>query len=101
MLIAPVFAKTSPHVLDPPAFALHLGLHFTTKYPHIHRAFIDIISHKWSRITVDGKPHNHAFTRDGEEKVIVNVVVDDTEGATVKTGLRDLLGSSFAGGSRR
>jgi urate oxidase len=47
-----VFAKTSPHVLDPPTFALHLGLHFVTKYAHITKAFIDIIALKWSRIEV-------------------------------------------------
>jgi urate oxidase len=50
--LTPVYAKTSPHVLDPPAFALHLGLHFVHKYAHIHKAFIDIISLRWSRIPV-------------------------------------------------
>lgn len=49
-----VFAKTSPHVLDPPTFALHLGLHFVNKYKHITKAFIDIIALKWSRIEVCG-----------------------------------------------
>jgi urate oxidase len=109
-----VFAKTSPHVLDPPAFALHLALHFVSKYAHIHRCFIDIIALKWSRIDVrstwqmfeqstdprrqvDGKPHNWSFVRDGEEKGLVECAVDATGGvenakASLRIGLKDLLG---------
>lgn len=92
-------------MLDPPAFALHLGLHFIKRYPHIHKAFVDIISLKWSRIAVDGVPHKWAFVRDGEEKGLVEVVVDGTAGyegatASVRVGMRDLLvlktgGSAF------
>lgn len=92
-----VFAKTSPHVLDPPTFALHLGLHFVNKYKHITKAFIDIISLKWSRIPVQGAPHKWSFVRDGEEKGTVECEVDATAGvedvkATLKVGLKDLLG---------
>ncbi|WWD19669.1 urate oxidase [Kwoniella shandongensis] len=100
-----VFAKTSPHVLDPPMFALHLGLHFVNKYDHIKKSFIDIISLKWSRISVDGQPHKWSFVRDGDEKGLVELAVDATKGvdavtADLKVGLKDLLvlktgGSSF------
>lgn len=96
-----VYAKTSPYVMDPPAFALHLGLHFVNKYEHISKAFIDIISHKWSRIKVGGKEHKWSFVRDGEEKGIVECVVDGSAGtenttAVLKCGLKDLLGASLA-----
>ncbi|KAK8853252.1 urate oxidase [Kwoniella newhampshirensis] len=100
-----VFAKTSPHVLDPPMFALHLGLHFVNKYAHIKKSFIDIISLKWSRISVDGQPHKWSFVRDGEEKALVELAVDATKGveaatADLKVGIKDLLvlktgGSAF------
>ncbi|ORY33400.1 uricase [Naematelia encephala] len=100
-----ILAKTSPHVLNPPLFALHLGLHFVNKYAHIHKAFIDIIALKWSRIEVNGKPHKWSFVRDGDEKGVISVAVDATSGpenakASVQVGLKDLLvlktsGSAF------
>lgn len=102
-----LLAKSSPHVLDPVLFALHLGIHFVTTYPHIHKSQIQIERLKWSRITLPNKPegHNHSFVRDGDEKETVEVWVDGTQGkdkltASVKAGLKDLLilkssGSSF------
>jgi hypothetical protein len=92
-----VYAKTSPHVLDPPAFALDLGLHFVNKYEHISKAFIDITSHRWSRIKVGGKDHKWSFVRDGDEKGTVECAVDGSAGeenvtASLKCGLKDLLG---------
>lgn len=104
-----LIAKESPHVLDPVLFALHLGIHFVTTYPHISKSQISIESLKWSRIALPGKPegHQHSFVRDGEEKETVEVWVDGTAGkdklsATIKAGIKDLLvlkssGSSFEG----
>lgn len=97
-----VFAKTSPHVLDPAAFALHLGLHFVNKYSHITKAFIDIIQLKWTRIQVGGKEHKWSFVRDGDEKGLIECAVDSTDGldavkATLKCGLKDLLGGCWTG----
>ncbi|KIR41481.1 urate oxidase [Cryptococcus deuterogattii 99/473] len=100
-----IFAKISPYVLDAPVFALHLGLHFVTKYKHIHKCFVDIVGLKWSRISVDGKPHKWSFVRDGDEKAIVECAVDGSAGsesatADLKIGIKDLLvlktsGSAF------
>lgn len=94
-----VLSKTSPHVHNPPAFALHIALHFTSTYPHIKKCFVDLQSHKWSRIEVDGKPHGWAFERNGDEKGVVEVCADSNAGknkttAYVKVGLKDLLGKS-------
>ncbi|EUC64806.1 uricase [Rhizoctonia solani AG-3 Rhs1AP] len=100
-------AKTSPHVLSPELYGLHLGTHFVTKYPHIHKAFITIEQLKWTRIIVEGTPHKHSFVRDGEEKILVDIEVDATAGkdkvsAKVSAGIKDLLvlkssGSAFEG----
>lgn len=92
-----VIAKTSPHVLSPELYALHLGTHFVTKYPHIHKAFITVEQLKWSRIPVEGAPHKHSFVRDGEEKIVVNAEIDGTSGkdkisAKLESGIKDLLG---------
>jgi len=98
-------AKTSIHVLYPELFALEIGSYIIQKYEHLKKAFVDIEQLKWSRINVDGKPHPHSFTRDGEDKRTVSVVVDGTEGkdkmlASVSAGMKDLLvlkttGSTF------
>jgi len=104
-----VLAKTSPHVLDPTLFALHIALHFVTKYDHIHKSVVSIEQLKWSRIRIgdDAKGHKHSFVRDGDEKRIVKVEVDAGEGkdkvkGSVIGGLKDLLvlkssGSAFEG----
>lgn len=93
-----VIAKTSPYVLDPVVFALHLGIHFVTTYPHIHKSQIRLEKLKWSRIVLPSAPegHNYSFVRDGEEKETVEVWVDAMNGkdaltATIAAGLKDLL----------
>ncbi|WVO18560.1 urate oxidase [Cryptococcus depauperatus] len=91
-----IFAKTSPYILDAPIFALHLGLHFVNKYVHIKKTFIDIVQLRWSRISVDGKPHKWSFIQDSNEKALVECVVDATAGpesatADLKIGIKDLL----------
>ncbi|KAG8896428.1 hypothetical protein FRB99_008893 [Tulasnella sp. 403] len=102
-----VLAKTSPHVLSPALFALHIGLHFVTKYSHISKSVVTIEQLKWTRIAVgkNAEPHKHSFVRDGDEKVIIKVEVDASEGkdkvkGSVIGGLKDLLvlkssGSAF------
>jgi len=100
-----VLAKTSPHVLDPALFALHIGTHFVTRYPHISKSVVTVERLKWSRISVDGKEHKHSFVRDGGEIEVVKAEVDASEGnakvkATITGGLKDLLvlkssGSAF------
>ncbi|KAJ6492710.1 hypothetical protein C8R47DRAFT_420269 [Mycena vitilis] len=93
-------AKISPHVLVPERFALHLGTHLVSKYPHIHKAFVTVEQLRWSLILVAGEQgiaeHQHSFIRDGDEKRIVNVEVDASKGkdkltASVTAGLSDLL----------
>lgn len=76
-----VFTKTSPHVLNPELFALHLGTFFVSKYAHIHKAFITVEKLRWSRIAIkpeDGdkvEDHPHAFVRDGDDKRVIEVEV--------------------------
>ncbi|THU91377.1 uricase [Dendrothele bispora CBS 962.96] len=102
-------AKTSPHILNPERFALHLGTHLVSKYAHIHKAFVTIEQLRWTRIPVEtdgqSEPHAHSFYRDGEDKRIVKVEVDATAGKNqivgkVTAGINDLLilkstGSAF------
>ncbi|PYI30147.1 uricase [Aspergillus indologenus CBS 114.80] len=73
-----ILAKQNP-VTPPELFGSILGNHFVTTYPHIHAAHTSIVTHRWTRMTVDGKPHPHSFLRDGEETR--NVQVDAVENA--------------------
>jgi urate oxidase len=89
-------AKISPHILSAERFGLHLATHFVSKYAHIHKALVTIEQLRWARIAVDGKPHNHSFLRDGDEKRVVNVQVDGSRGkdrlvGNVSAGINDLL----------
>ena len=68
-------AKTSPYILLPELFAIHLGSHIVAKYAHIHKAFVTVEQLRWKRIGVNGQDHTHSFWRDGEEKRTVNVEV--------------------------
>ncbi|EIN05494.1 uricase [Punctularia strigosozonata HHB-11173 SS5] len=107
-------AKTSPHVLHPERFALHLATFLVSKYAHLSKSFVDIEMLRWTRIPVSAasnpekekeKAHTHSFYRDGEEKRTVSVEVDATAGkdklvAKVTSGLKGLLvlkttGSAF------
>ncbi|KAA1068407.1 hypothetical protein PGT21_026116 [Puccinia graminis f. sp. tritici] len=99
-----VFAKTSPHVLTPELFSLHLGTHFVSEYEHIGKAIVTVISHRWSRIPLDQKPHPHAFTRDGNDVTRIEAIITKSNSgstsAELSTGLQDLLvlkttGSAF------
>ncbi|KII84316.1 hypothetical protein PLICRDRAFT_95300 [Plicaturopsis crispa FD-325 SS-3] len=97
-------AKTSPHILSPERFALHLGTHLVSKYAHIHKAFITIEQLRWTRIPIDAQGHlvdgaqghPHSFFRDGDDKRFVKVELDASAGkdkivADVSAGISDLL----------
>jgi len=102
-------AKISPHILSAERFALHLGTFLVSKYTHISKAFITIEELRWSRILVSSEiptnQHPHSFVRDGDDKRIVKVEVDASEGkgkfvGKVSAGIKDLLilkstGSAF------
>lgn len=91
------------HPIDPPErFAAIIGDHFIKTYPHIHAAHVKIIQHRWTRMTIDGKPHPHSFFRDGEETRVVESVVREGQGISVRSKIERLLvlkstGSAFHG----
>lgn len=94
------FAKESP-VGEIEDFALRLGRHFVGSFSHISGARILIEEHGWDRIAVDGQPHDHAFSKAGNEKRTTAVTVQDDK-AWVVSGLDDLVvlkstGSEFHG----
>ena len=94
-----IMAKQHP-VHPPELFASILGSHFVDTYKHIHSAHISIVQHRWTRMTIDGKPHPHSFYRDGQEKRVVEADVIEGKGIEIRSGIAELLvlkstGSAF------
>ncbi|HVS48796.1 MAG TPA: urate oxidase [Candidatus Dormibacteraeota bacterium] len=94
------FAR-QPDVGEIEDFGLRLARHFVGEFASVHRARVSIQEHPWSRITVDGKPHPHAFVRAGSEKRLAMVTCTD-DGTWVVSGITDLVilkstGSEFTG----
>ncbi|KAF2205608.1 uricase [Delitschia confertaspora ATCC 74209] len=96
-----ILAKQNP-VTPPELFASIIGTHFIETYSHIHAAHVKIIQHRWTRMSVDGKPHPHSFLRDGAEVRIVESVTRENEGISLRSKIEKLLvlkstGSAFHG----
>jgi len=98
-----VYIKAKEHPVTPPElFASILGTHFVETYSHLTAAHIKIVTHRWTRMTIDGKPHPHSFYRDGNETRNVEAVVRRGKGIDIRSGIVGLLvlkstGSQFHG----
>lgn len=82
-------------------FGLRLARFFLENNEQVSSVSVDIIEHKYTRIPVDGMPHEHSFTKSGGEKRTTAVRVSRTEESVV-SGLQDLTvikttRSGFAG----
>lgn len=96
-----ITAKENP-VTPPELFASVLGNHFIQKYGHIHVANVKVVTHRWTRMEIDGKPHPHSFHKDGEETRNVEVRVSRKDGIDIKSSIVNLTvlkstGSAFHG----
>ena len=70
-------------------FGLVLVDRFLEAGPTVERARVDITAFPWSRIQVEGVPHEHSFVREaGERRAAVTGSVDGTR--CVEAGLGDL-----------
>jgi urate oxidase len=83
-------AKENP-VTPPELFASILGTHFIDTYPHLSAAHIKVITHRWTRMTIDGKPHPHSFFRDGAETRNVEAVSRRGGAIEIRSGIVGLL----------
>ncbi|SOD95757.1 factor-independent urate hydroxylase [Blastococcus haudaquaticus] len=100
-----VFAFARDGVGTPEEFGLRLARHFAGSYDWISGARVAVESYGWDRITVAGRPHDHAFSRTGDEVRTAVVTVDGSgpgRTAHVLAGLTGLVvlkttGSEFRG----
>jgi urate oxidase len=96
-----VFAFARDGIGEIEDFGLRLARHLAGVYPWISGARVEIAEHGWDRIQVGGRPHDHAFTRAGDE--VRTAVVTVHEGREwVLSGLSGLVvlkttGSAFSG----
>ncbi|MCW2635695.1 MAG: uox [Blastococcus sp.] len=96
-----VFAFARDGVGSPEAFGLRLARHFAGSFDWITGARVAVESYGWDRISVDGRAHDHAFSRNGSE-VRTAVVTADGDDTYVLAGIGDLVvlkttGSEFWG----
>jgi urate oxidase len=96
-----VFAFAKQPIGEIEDFALRLARHFVSEFAPIYRARVSIEEQPWARITVDGKPHEHAFVQVGSEKRTATATCTDDAGWVV-SGISDLVvlkstGSEFRG----
>ena len=98
-----VFILAKQHPVTPPElFASIIASHFVETYKHIHSARVKVVTHRWTRMTIDGKPHPHSFFRDGAETRNVEAVAREGQEITIRSGIAGLLvlkstGSQFHG----
>lgn len=96
-----IFAKQHP-VHPPELFASILSNHFVQTYNHISTATVKVITHRWTRMEIEGELHPHSFLRDGAETRNTVAIASEKHGITVKSAIAGLLvlkttGSAFHG----
>src|SRR6266498_120489 len=85
-----VYALAKDHFdRDIESFGLFLTEHFVTRDSNVSGARVEISERPWERLTADGRPHAHAFSRPGGERRIARVM-RTRQGALVEAGLEDL-----------
>jgi urate oxidase len=97
-----VHALASEHLgAEIEGFGLALVEHFLAGNPELERVTVRLTERPWTRITVSGMPHAHAFHAGGPERRLATVS-GGIGGATVESGLEGLellktTGSGFSG----
>jgi len=96
-----ILAKQNP-VTPPELFGSIIAKHFPARYSHIHTTHVKIITHRCTRLEVDGKPHPHSFLRDGAETRNVEVTFKRDGGFNIRSTIQGLhvlksTGSAFHG----
>lgn len=85
-----VYALAKDHFdRDIESFGLFLAEHFVRNNAPVARARIDLSERSWERLTVEGRPHPHAFSRPGAERRTA-CVTRTREGMSVESGLEGL-----------
>lgn len=87
------------------SYGLDLARHYVDDVEPVQGARIELEQYEWQRVTVDGVPHDHTWTRKGEEIRTAAVTVEGTGSGRqtwVTSGFKELVvlkstGSEFHG----
>ncbi|KAI3832555.1 hypothetical protein MKW98_002101 [Papaver atlanticum] len=82
-------AKECSELLSVEEFAIELGKHFTTLYPQVTTAIINIVEKPWERVSVGGQPHQHGFKL-GSEKHTAEAIVKKSGAVRLTSGVEGL-----------
>ena len=80
--------KLNPDPIE--AWGLALAHHFVDDVEPVESARIEIERYDWTRVEVDGKPHDHTFVRSGQEVRTAAVTLEPTATHVVQ-GFKDLI----------
>ncbi|KQQ24829.1 urate oxidase [Methylobacterium sp. Leaf125] len=69
------------------AFVGHVAALFLERYPQVAAVTIEVLETRWLRRMVNGAPHPHTFTLDGNGQPFVRLVAD-RDGSVLQSGLR-------------
>ncbi|MCS0495266.1 urate oxidase [Ancylobacter sp. MQZ15Z-1] len=72
-------------------FVQIIARYFLDRYDHVSGVTVTATETKWARIAIDGAPHDHAFTLDGNGRPLVKLVAT-REASTLSSGI---LGFTF------
>ena len=72
------------------AFGIYLANYFMDNNQQVSRCKIEITEPLWSRMSLDGKQHPHAYISSGSEKH-TTAVIHDKGSVHITSGIRDLL----------
>jgi urate oxidase len=85
-----VYALAKDHLTGSiEAFGLALVDHFLRAGPTVRSCWVEITQHRWDRIEVDGRPHEHSFVRGRGERE-TKVSGDEGGGRWVEAGIGDV-----------
>jgi urate oxidase len=85
-----VYALAKDHLTGSiEAFGLALVDHFLRAGPTVTSCLVEITQHRWDRIEVDGRPHEHSFVR-GRGERRTEVSGDEGRSRSVEAGIGDV-----------
>lgn len=82
-------AKECTEVVSVESFAILLARHFTTFYPQVTAAIVNIVEKPWERVTVNGQLHAHGFKL-GSEKHTTEVTLKKCGSLSLTSGIEGL-----------
>jgi urate oxidase len=78
-------------VRQPESFGIALARHFVDDVPQVSRVRVMIEAYPWDRLSHNGSPHPHAFSRRGSYVRTATVTYEEGGQPWVVSGVRDLV----------